>query len=168
MPILLSSEYYHVEYDAERDLVIIRRTALQMAGPDEAIAGLELLLRAVQKYAGRPALLDLRRVAGNNASRYEAAIRPYLARLRANFSVTARVVQTATGVRVLSPAYAAPEQVRGEEVGVAADVYGLGVLLYELAVGRLPHRRSGRMEMLAQEVTGERATRPSKIGRAHV
>ncbi|MCE7932860.1 MAG: serine/threonine protein kinase, partial [Xanthomonadales bacterium PRO6] len=71
------------------------------------------------------------------------------------------LVQTATGVRVLSPAYAAPEQARGEEVGVAADVYGLGVLLYELAVGRLPHRRSGRMEMLAQEITGERATRPS-------
>ena len=74
---------------------------------------------------------------------------------------TDELVQTATGVRVLSPAYAAPEQVRGEEVGVAADVYGLGVLLYELAAGRLPHRRSGRMEMLAQEVTGERATRPS-------
>ncbi len=74
---------------------------------------------------------------------------------------TDELVQTATGVRVLSPAYAAPEQVRGEEVGVAADVYGLGVLLYELTVGRLPHRRSGRMELLAQEVTGERATRPS-------
>ncbi len=74
---------------------------------------------------------------------------------------TDELVQTATGVRVLSPAYAAPEQVRGEEVGVAADVYGLGVLLYELAAGRLPHRRSGRMELLAQEVTGERATRPS-------
>jgi eukaryotic-like serine/threonine-protein kinase len=74
---------------------------------------------------------------------------------------TDELVHTATGVRVLSPAYAAPEQVRGEEVGVAADVYGLGVLLYELCVGRLPHRRSGRMEMLAQEVTGERATKPS-------
>jgi serine/threonine-protein kinase len=74
---------------------------------------------------------------------------------------TDELVQTATGVRVLSPAYAAPEQVRGEEVGVAADVYGLGVLLYELAAGRLPHRRSGRMELLAQEVTGERAMRPS-------
>lgn len=97
MPTLLSSDYYHVEYDAERDLVIIRRTALQMAGPEEAVAGLELLLLAVQKYAGRPALLDLRRVAGNNASRYESAIKPYLARLRATFSVTARVVQTATG-----------------------------------------------------------------------
>lgn len=74
---------------------------------------------------------------------------------------TDELVLTATGVRVLSPAYAAPEQVRGEEVGIAADVYGLGVLLYELVVGRLPHRRSGRMEMLAQEITGERATRPS-------
>jgi serine/threonine-protein kinase len=74
---------------------------------------------------------------------------------------TDELVQTATGVRVLSPAYAAPEQVRGEEVGVAADVYGLGVLLYELTAGRLPHRRSGRMELLAQEVTGERALRPS-------
>ncbi|HWS25302.1 MAG TPA: serine/threonine-protein kinase [Xanthomonadales bacterium] len=74
---------------------------------------------------------------------------------------TDELVLTATGVRVLSPAYAAPEQVRGEEVGVAADVYGLGVLLYQLTAGRLPHRRSGRMEMLAQEVTGERATRPS-------
>lgn len=74
---------------------------------------------------------------------------------------TDELVLTATGVRVLSPAYAAPEQVRGEEVGVAADVYGLGVLLYELVVGRLPHRRSGRMEMLAQEITDERATRPS-------
>lgn len=97
MPILLSSEYYHVEYDAERDLVIIRRSALQMAGPDEAVAAFELLLRAVHRYAGRPALLDLRRVAGNNDSGYESAIKPYLARLRATFSVTARVVQTATG-----------------------------------------------------------------------
>ncbi|MCB1599382.1 MAG: serine/threonine protein kinase, partial [Xanthomonadales bacterium] len=74
---------------------------------------------------------------------------------------TDELVVTATGVRVLSPAYAAPEQVRGEDVGVAADVYGLGVLLYELCVGRLPHRRSGRMELLAQEITGERPTRPS-------
>lgn len=68
---------------------------------------------------------------------------------------------TGTGVRVLSPAYAAPEQVRGGEVGTAADVYGLGVLLYQLLVGRLPHRRSQRMDLLAQEITAERATRPS-------
>ena len=68
---------------------------------------------------------------------------------------------TATGVRVLSPAYAAPEQFRGEEVGIAADVFALGVLLYECLVGRLPHRRHGRMELLASEITEERAIRPS-------
>ncbi|MCQ4167114.1 serine/threonine-protein kinase [Tahibacter harae] len=39
---------------------------------------------------------------------------------------------TVTGARFLSRAYAAPEQVRGEHVGTAVDVYALGVLLFEL------------------------------------
>ncbi len=97
MPILLCSEYYQVEYDDGRDLIIIRRSALPMVGPSEAADAFEQLLRTVRKYAGRPALVDLRRVPGNNDAHYEAAIKPYLARLRDNFSMTARVVQTATG-----------------------------------------------------------------------
>ena len=74
---------------------------------------------------------------------------------------TDEITLTATGVRVLSPSYAAPEQFRGEEVGITADVFALGVLLYEILVGRLPHRRHGRLELFAQENTVERATRPS-------
>jgi serine/threonine-protein kinase len=47
---------------------------------------------------------------------------------------------TRAGGRPLTPAYAAPEQVRGEPLGTASDVYSAGVLLFELLTGRLPYR----------------------------
>ena len=45
---------------------------------------------------------------------------------------------TRTGMRAMTPAYAAPEQIRGEPVGVYSDVFSLGVLLYELVTGKRP------------------------------
>ncbi len=45
----------------------------------------------------------------------------------------------------LTPAYASPEQLAGEVVGVATDVYSLGVLLYELLVGERPYE-NGRLQ----------------------
>jgi serine/threonine-protein kinase len=41
-------------------------------------------------------------------------------------------------IRMMTPAYASPEQIRGDSVGVHSDVYSLGVVLHELVTGRLP------------------------------
>jgi serine/threonine-protein kinase len=47
---------------------------------------------------------------------------------------------TRTGLRVMTPEYASPEQVRGGIITTATDVYQLGLVLYELLSGRRPYR----------------------------
>jgi serine/threonine-protein kinase len=48
--------------------------------------------------------------------------------------------RTGTELRVLTPDYASPEQVRGEKLTTTSDIYSLGVVLYELLTGHRPYR----------------------------
>ncbi len=72
------------------------------------------------------------------------------------------VAETRVGVQVMTPEYAAPEQVRAEAVTVATDVYALGILLYELLTGRRPYQLSTRARHeMERAILEEAPTRPS-------
>jgi eukaryotic-like serine/threonine-protein kinase len=60
---------------------------------------------------------------------------------------------TRTAAPLMTPAYASPEQIRGEPYHVASDVYSLGVILYELLSGRRPYDvKSGSFLEMAQAI----------------
>lgn len=77
---------------------------------------------------------------------------------------------TATILRMMTPEYASPEQVRGEEITPASDVYSLGVLLYELLTGHRPYRLKTKIpHEIAAVICEEDPERPSTVvGRTEI
>lgn len=76
--------------------------------------------------------------------------------------------QTIPALRVMTPEYASPEQVKGDKIMTTSDVYSLGVLLYELLTGQRPYRLKTRTpEEIARAITEQEPERPSTIYAEH-
>ena len=69
---------------------------------------------------------------------------------------------TLDGQTAMTPEFASPEQVRGQPISTATDIYSMGVLLYKMLCGRMPYKpQIGSGLELAQAILEEDPSRPS-------
>jgi serine/threonine protein kinase len=65
---------------------------------------------------------------------------------------------TKTGYVIGSPKYMAPEQILGKKVDEKADIYSVGVILYEMLTGVPPYTKGDHMSVMYQHVQGKAQT----------
>jgi eukaryotic-like serine/threonine-protein kinase len=82
-----------------------------------------------------------------------------IAKLLAPDVLDSTVDLTAAGANLMTPDYASPEQIRGERVTTASDIYSLGVLLYELLSGHRPFQLKNRPSLEMLRIVSEQEPR---------
>jgi serine/threonine-protein kinase len=87
-----------------------------------------------------------------------------IAKLLADDESTSVTQLTQLAGRALTPDYASPEQIRGEALTTASDIYSLGVLLFELLTGSKPYcLKLASIAQLEQAIIGAEPVRPSAV-----
>jgi eukaryotic-like serine/threonine-protein kinase len=87
-----------------------------------------------------------------------------IAKLLPDGSNTLDLSQTRPDLRPMTLDYASPEQVRGEPITTATDVYSLGVLLYKLLTGKMPYGGQARSQAaLRHAITENEPLKPSTV-----
>jgi eukaryotic-like serine/threonine-protein kinase len=77
---------------------------------------------------------------------------------------TEETALTKFGGRAMTPQYASPEQIAGQPLGTASDVYSLGVLLYEILTGKLPYMlKRDTPAALEEAILTAEIRRPSQV-----
>jgi eukaryotic-like serine/threonine-protein kinase len=81
-----------------------------------------------------------------------------------NKELSAETLETTAGLGPMTPEFASPEQIRGEPVSAATDVYALGMVLYLLLTGRLPYSFPGQdFQQIARVVCEHEPLKPSAV-----
>ena len=87
-----------------------------------------------------------------------------IAKLLSPLMASATMDPTRTGLRMMTPEYASPEQILGEPITTASDIYTLGVLLYKLLTGHRPYRfEKGHAHEISRAICEEEPLRPSVV-----
>ena len=72
--------------------------------------------------------------------------------------------ETQTALRAFTPSYASPEQVRGEKITTASDVYSLGIVLYELLTNERPFQTDARTyDEILRQISEHEPAKPSEV-----